>query len=128
MEIMGSMWLAVALATLGGFAFLKWVLKSVSPWVYESKLGDMRYSLPPGDMGWPLIGNMWSFLRAFRSDEPDSFMGSFVSRFGRTGIYKAFMFGNPSVIVTLPETSRRVLNDDDAFKPGWPTSTVELIG
>ncbi|KAK8575519.1 hypothetical protein V6N13_033244 [Hibiscus sabdariffa] len=128
MEIMGSMWLAVALATLGGFAFLKWVLKSVNPWVYESQLGEMRYSLPPGDLGWPLIGNMWSFLRAFRSDDPDSFMGSFVSRFGRTGIYKSFMFGNPSVIVTLPETSRRVLNDDDAFKPGWPTSTVELIG
>ncbi|GMJ14515.1 ENT-KAURENOIC ACID OXYDASE 1, cytochrome P450, family 88, subfamily A, polypeptide 3 [Hibiscus trionum] len=128
MEIVGSMWLGVALATLGGFAFLKWVLKSVNPWVYESRLGDLRYSLPPGDMGWPLIGNMWSFLRAFRSDDPDSFMASFVSRFGRTGIYKAFMFGNPSVIVTLPETSRRVLNDDDAFKPGWPTSTVELIG
>ncbi|TYI23753.1 hypothetical protein ES332_A06G186600v1 [Gossypium tomentosum] len=38
------------------------------------------------------------------------------------------MFGNPSVIVTMPETCKRVLNDDDAFKPGWPTSTVELIG
>ncbi|KAL4366666.1 hypothetical protein GQ457_05G031440 [Hibiscus cannabinus] len=74
----------------------------MNPWVYESKLGDIRYSLPPGDMGWPLIGNMWSFLRAFRSDDPDSFMGSFVSR--------------------------RVLNDDDSLKPGWPTSTVELIG
>ncbi|XP_039060047.1 ent-kaurenoic acid oxidase 1-like [Hibiscus syriacus] len=128
MDIMGSMWLTVALATLGAFSFLKWVLKSLNPWVYESPLGDLRYSLPPGDLGWPVIRNMWSFLRAFRSVEPDSFMGSFVSRFGRTGIYKAFMFGCPSVIVTTPETSRKVLNDDDAFKPGWPTSTTELIG
>lgn len=38
------------------------------------------------------------------------------------------MFGNPSIIVTLPETCKRVLTDDDAFKPGWPVSTVELIG
>lgn len=38
------------------------------------------------------------------------------------------MFGFPSVIVTTPETSKRVLTDDDAFKPGWPVSTVELIG
>lgn len=38
------------------------------------------------------------------------------------------MFGNPSVIVTTPENCRRVLNDDEAFKPGWPTSTMELIG
>lgn len=38
------------------------------------------------------------------------------------------MFGNPSVIVTTPETCRRVLTDDDAFQPGWPKSTMELIG
>lgn len=43
-------------------------------------------------------------------------------------MYKAFMFGNPSIIVTTPETCRRVLTDDDSFKPGWPRSTVELIG
>ncbi|XP_042939613.1 ent-kaurenoic acid oxidase 1-like [Carya illinoinensis] len=49
--------------------------------------------------------------------------------FGRTGMYKAFMFGSPSVIVTTPETCRRVLTvDDDSFKPGWPQSTVQLIG
>ena len=49
-------------------------------------------------------------------------------RFGQTGIYKALMFGNPSVIVTTPETCKRVLTDDDKFKLGWPRSTIELIG
>lgn len=38
------------------------------------------------------------------------------------------MFGNPSIIVTMPETCKRVLTDDDAFQPGWPRATVELIG
>ncbi|CAN0900436.1 Ent-kaurenoic acid oxidase 1 [Linum grandiflorum] len=49
-------------------------------------------------------------------------------RYGGRGVYKALMFGRPSVFVTTPETCRRVLNDDDSFKPGWPTSTVELMG
>lgn len=49
-------------------------------------------------------------------------------RFGRTGMYKTLMFGSPSVIVTTPEACRKVLTDDEAFKPGWPTSTMELIG
>lgn len=120
--------MGVFLAILAGFASVKWVVKKVNWWLYETKLGDKQYSLPPGDLGWPFIGNMWSFLRAFRSTDPDSFIRSFVSRFGKTGIYKAFMFGNPSIIVTMPETCKRVLNDDDAFKPGWPTATVELIG
>lgn len=109
-------------------AGLKWLLRSVNWWLYEAKLGEKRYSLPPGDMGWPFIGVMWSFLRAFKSDDPDSFISSFVTRFGRTGLYKAVMFGNPSIIVTTPETCKRVLTDDEYFKPGWPTSTIELVG
>ncbi|KAL4380837.1 hypothetical protein HN51_004177 [Arachis hypogaea] len=104
------------------------VMKNVNWWLYESKLGEKQYSLPPGDMGWPFIGNMWSFLRAFKSSDPDSFLSAFVSRFGKTGMYKALMFGNPSVIVTTPETCKRVLTDDEKFKPGWPRSTIELVG
>lgn len=38
------------------------------------------------------------------------------------------MFGNPSIIVTTAEACRRVLTDDEAFKPGWPSATVNLIG
>lgn len=38
------------------------------------------------------------------------------------------MFGNPSIIVTTPEACRKVLTDDEAFMPGWPTATVKLIG
>uniref|UniRef100_A0A803MZT9 Ent-kaurenoic acid oxidase n=1 Tax=Chenopodium quinoa TaxID=63459 RepID=A0A803MZT9_CHEQI len=38
------------------------------------------------------------------------------------------MFGSPSIIVTTPDTCRKVLNDDEHFKPGWPLSTEELSG
>lgn len=52
----------------------------------------------------------------------------FEYRFGSGGLYKSFMFGKPSIIVTAPEACRKILFDDDAFEPGWPTSTLELIG
>lgn len=114
---------------LGLVLVLKWVLKSVNLWVYESGLEKKtRESLPPGDMGWPLVGNMWSFLRAFKSTDPEAFMSNIVRRFGPRGIYKSFMFGSPTIIVTTPEACRKILSDDDAFKPGWPTATTELIG
>ncbi|KAI6702948.1 hypothetical protein NL676_012084 [Syzygium grande] len=108
---------------------LAWLLKHANWYLYETRLDEeRRRSLPPGDLGWPFIGNMWSFLRAFKSGDPDSFVSSFINRFGRTGIYKAFMFGSPSVIVTMPEPCRRVLTDDEKFQPGWPVSTLKLIG
>jgi ent-kaurenoic acid monooxygenase len=31
-------------------------------------------------MGWPLVGGMWAFLRAFKSGKPDAFIASFVRR------------------------------------------------
>jgi len=77
---MGSMWV-VLMAIGGGLLVLRSILKNVNWWLYESKLGVKQYSLPPGDMGWPFIGNMWSFLRAFKSKDPDSFISSFVSRY-----------------------------------------------
>ncbi|KAL1535847.1 Ent-kaurenoic acid oxidase 1 [Salvia divinorum] len=79
-------------------------------------------------MGWPFFGNMFSFNKAFNSSNPDSFLSNFVNRFGRTGMYKAYMYGNPSIIVTSPEACRKVLTDDGAFRPGWPTSTLILMG
>ncbi|XP_019168228.1 PREDICTED: ent-kaurenoic acid oxidase 1-like [Ipomoea nil] len=122
-------WVVFLVGVLGLSSFW-WVLGRVNCWYYERvKLGDKkRLSLPPGDLGWPFIGNMWSFLRAFKSSNPDSFISSFVSRYGATGMYKAFMFGSPSIIVTTPDACRRVLSDDEAFQPGWPVSTMELIG
>ncbi|KAI4332919.1 hypothetical protein L6164_017789 [Bauhinia variegata] len=123
---LASLW--IVLPTFAAMLFLNFILKSLNRWLYEFPLGAKRYSLPPGDLGWPFIGNMWAFLGAFKSKNPDSFMSSYVSRFGNSGIYKAMMFGNPSVIVTTPEGMRKVLTDDEKFKPGWPVSTVQLMG
>nr|ALI58395.1 ent-kaurenoic acid oxidase 1 [Scoparia dulcis] len=113
---------------LGFLVIVKWVLRSVNCWCYERVLGDKRYDLPPGDLGWPFIGNMWSFLRAFKSSNPESFTSSLVHRFGQTGLYKVHMFGNPSIIVTTADACRKVLTDDECFKPGWPSATINLIG
>lgn len=49
-------------------------------------------------------------------------------RFDSGGIYKAFMFGSPTIMVTTPETCKQVLMDDEHFVPGWPKATCELIG
>ncbi|XP_020582874.1 ent-kaurenoic acid oxidase-like [Phalaenopsis equestris] len=101
----------------------------VHQWFHERKLDDdLRRRLPPGNLGLPFIGNMWAFLRAFKSGAPDSFIDSFVQRYGRIGIYKSFMFGSPTILVTIPETCKQVLMDNENFVTGWPKAAVELIG
>ncbi|KAL3499856.1 hypothetical protein ACH5RR_038949 [Cinchona calisaya] len=109
-------------------AFLLYnLLRSVNEWIYVSRLGAMKNTLPPGDLGWPLIGNMFSFFRAFKSGNPDSFIGSFTSRFGKAPLYRAYLFGKPCIIATTAETCRKVLTDE-RFGAGWPKSVSDLVG
>ncbi|KAE8055576.1 hypothetical protein FH972_012406 [Carpinus fangiana] len=92
------LWLILALL-LGGSVFAFAFLKRFNEWYYVGRLGKTKYPLPPGDMG-----------------------------YGRTGIYKTYMFGSPSVIVCIPETCRMVLTDDERFKLGYPKATTILTG
>ncbi|XVF52397.1 hypothetical protein PTKIN_Ptkin05aG0015000 [Pterospermum kingtungense] len=85
---------------------------------------QMNSPLPPGDMGWPLIGNMLSFVRAFKSQNPESFINNLKKRYGQTGIYRTNLFWSPSIIVCSPELCRAVLTDDEQFKMGYPLSTL----
>ncbi|WOL05462.1 ent-kaurenoic acid oxidase [Canna indica] len=122
---MEAAWL-VATATMAVvvLAGLRWLHE----WVQEHGLGEKRRHLPPGDMGWPVVGKMFAFLKAFKSGDPDSFVNSFVRRFGGVRIYKTYMFGSPAIMVVNPDACKHVLMDDEHFIPGWPASTRQLMG
>lgn len=79
MTLLGSLWL-ILVAALLGYAFLLGLLRRVNEWYYVSRLqGKLQHPLPPGHLGWPLLGNMPTFLRAFKSN-PDSYIYDLVSR------------------------------------------------
>ncbi|KAK8623680.1 hypothetical protein V6N13_065043 [Hibiscus sabdariffa] len=116
---------AVVAAT---YVILFGFLKKINEWYYVSRSGKKQHPLPPGDMGWPFIGNMWSFLRAFKSQHPDSFTLNLIKRYGPTSIYRTHLFGSPSIIVCSPELCRKVLTDDEHFSLGYPSSAMKLGG
>ncbi|KQK16817.2 hypothetical protein BRADI_1g30807v3, partial [Brachypodium distachyon] len=119
-------WAAAAMAMA---VVVDWAARRAHGWWWTKGIGGGKKGrLPPGDMGWPLVGGMWAFLRAFKSGDPDAFIESFHRRFGRTGMYRAFMFSSPTILVTLPEVCKRVLMDEVTFTNGWPKATVTLIG
>ncbi|XVF52399.1 hypothetical protein PTKIN_Ptkin05aG0015200 [Pterospermum kingtungense] len=119
--------LILAVLIIGTYVFLFGFLKKVNDWLYVRSLGDEKHSLPPGDMGWPIFGNTWSFLKAFKSKDPDTFIYNLVSWYGRTGIYKTYLFGSPSIIVSIPETCRKVLTDDERFRFGDPHERANRV-
>ncbi|GLJ22337.1 hypothetical protein SUGI_0420520 [Cryptomeria japonica] len=121
-------WASTVVVIVCGIYTIYYALRMFNSWWYKPTLKKDSAPLPPGDMGWPFLGNMLSFLRAFKSTNPEAFISSFVSRFRRVGLYKAFMFGKPTILATCPEVCKLILMDDVHFIPGWPKSAVELIG
>jgi len=79
MVSLDSQWFILVAALLGGYAFVFGFLRRLNEWYYVGRLGTLQ-NLPPGDLGWPFLGNMPTFLKAFKSD-PDSFINNLVSRY-----------------------------------------------
>ncbi|XP_060211153.1 beta-amyrin 11-oxidase-like [Lycium barbarum] len=103
------------------------VLKRANGWYYSFKFSSEKCRLPPGDMGWPVVGNMLYFVKCLSAYDLKSFVSYFVTRFGAGGMYRTFMFGKPSVIVTTPELCRKILMDDENFDLGFPKYILELL-
>ncbi|KAK4262478.1 hypothetical protein QN277_028033 [Acacia crassicarpa] len=122
MEIFDAVIVGGALV-LGAYAFVFGFLRRLNDWYYAAG----KSHLPPGDMGWPFLGAMPSFFSSFRSN-PDSFISRLISRHGRTGLYRTYLFGSPTIIVCSADTCRKVLSDEQHFKLGYPTSTIALTG
>ncbi|KAK8998632.1 hypothetical protein V6N11_084019 [Hibiscus sabdariffa] len=71
---------------------------------------------------------MWPFLRAYKSQVPESFLNSLKNRYGETGIYKTSLLWHPCIIVCTPELCRKVLKDDEHFQFGYPYPSLIFGG
>jgi len=79
---MGLSWVWMIVATLlACYIFVKKIVRKSNEWYYDMKLGNKHGLLPPGHMGWPLIGNIIPFIKYFNSGHPDSFINNLVSKF-----------------------------------------------
>ncbi|KAJ0985896.1 hypothetical protein J5N97_004252 [Dioscorea zingiberensis] len=133
MELEGAKGLAIA---IGGVAallpLLFWSLRWFNEWRFVGGLSSRNgpEKLPPGCMGWPLIGEMLDFLWCFKfARKPDDFISKRKSRYGDTGIYRTHLFGHPVIVTCSPEWNKQVLGswtEDGSLSSGWPSS--ELIG
>lgn len=66
--------LAIGILTLYG------ILKRANGWYYAIKFCSKKYNIPPGDMGWPFVGNTLFYFKCSMMGDPGSFLSYFVTR------------------------------------------------
>ncbi|XXG44738.1 hypothetical protein AAC387_Pa02g0011 [Persea americana] len=86
-----------------------------------------RLGLPPGSFGLPLVGETLQLISAYKTENPEPFIDTRVSKYG--SLFTTHVFGEPTVFSTDPQTNRFVLqNEGKLFESSYPSSISNLLG
>uniref|UniRef100_A0A2P2MC92 Cytochrome P450 90A1 n=2 Tax=Rhizophora mucronata TaxID=61149 RepID=A0A2P2MC92_RHIMU len=86
-----------------------------------------RFRIPPGNFGFPLVGETLQLISAYKSENPEPFIDERVRRFGP--IFTSHVLGEPTVFSADPETNRFILqNEGKLFACDYPSSISNLLG
>ncbi|KAH9297116.1 hypothetical protein KI387_028798, partial [Taxus chinensis] len=103
-------------------AFITILLLLMLRWKSQSSV-----KLPPGNFGFPLIGETLQLLRAFRSNTTQQFFDERQKKFG--GVFKTSLVGERTVVLCGPSGNRLVLaNQNKVVESSWPSAFIKLIG
>ncbi|XP_023931220.1 cytochrome P450 26A1-like, partial [Lingula anatina] len=81
-----------------------------------------KLPLPPGSMGWPIIGESLNFI-----SKPTAFYNDRRTKYGR--VYKTHLLGQPTIRVIGAENVQKILtHEDELVTHRWPSSTRTIMG
>ncbi|XP_010091301.2 cytochrome P450 90B1, partial [Morus notabilis] len=85
------------------------------------------FNLPPGDMGWPFLGETIGYLKPYSATTIGQFMEQHISRYGK--IYKSNLFGEPTIVSADAGLNRFILqNEGRLFECSYPRSIGGILG
>ncbi|KAK3008665.1 hypothetical protein RJ639_015046 [Escallonia herrerae] len=84
-------------------------------------------NLPPGNMGWPFIGETLGYLKPYSATSIGEFMEQHISRFGN--VYKSNLFGERTIVSADAGLNRFILqNEGRLFECSYPRSIGGILG
>ncbi|KAK7262849.1 hypothetical protein RJT34_30430 [Clitoria ternatea] len=84
-------------------------------------------NLPPGQMGWPFLGETIGYLKPYPAITIGHFMEKHIARYGT--IYKSNLFGEPAIVSADAGFNRFILqNEGKLFEISYPKSVRGILG
>ncbi|XP_047312829.1 cytochrome P450 90B1 [Impatiens glandulifera] len=105
------------------------LLLSVLMFIFVSKsLGqNPDLNLPPGQSGWPFIGETIGYLKPYTATTIGQFMEEHISRYGK--IFRSNLFGEKTVVSADPGLNKYILqNEGRLFECSYPSSIGGILG
>ncbi|MFS8029566.1 putative cytochrome P450 [Helianthus anomalus] len=113
------MWLIAAAAAL--------VVVSITHWVYRWRNPRCNGNLPPGSMGWPLLGETIQFFAPNPTWDTPPFVKERMKRYG--AIFKTNLVGRPLIVSTDSDLNYMIFQQEGQLFQSWyPDSFTEVFG
>ncbi|XP_058084517.1 cytochrome P450 87A3-like [Magnolia sinica] len=116
-EQMGS--IEVCIVTL----FIIWI----SSWIYKWGNPKCNGKVPPGSMGFPLLGETLSFFSSYTASDVHPFVKTRMERYGP--IFKTCLVGQPLIVSTDQDFNQFIFQQEGRlFQSWWPETFREILG
>ncbi|GLJ40696.1 hypothetical protein SUGI_0840560 [Cryptomeria japonica] len=95
-------------------------------WVFRNRRRG-GLPVPPGSMGWPVLGETLQLISAYKTTNPEPFVDKRRAWYGN--LFKTHLFGKPTIFSTDPEVNKFILqNEGKLFQTSYPSSITNLLG
>ncbi|XP_065870089.1 beta-amyrin 28-monooxygenase-like [Euphorbia lathyris] len=100
---------------------------SISYLIYKHKLNARgTTNLPPGNTGWPLIGESIEFLSTGRKGEPEKFIFDRMKMFS-SKVFKTSLFLEPAAVFCGAAGNKFLFSNENKLVTAWWPSSVDKI-
>ncbi|KAI5655552.1 hypothetical protein M9H77_32739 [Catharanthus roseus] len=103
------------------------IIISISHWVYRWKNPKCKGKLPPGSMGWPLLGETLQFFAPSTSFDVHPFVKERMQRYGP--IFRTSLVGRPVIVSTDSDLNYFIFQQEGQLFQSWyPDTFTEIFG
>ncbi|XP_074304501.1 cytochrome P450 87A3-like [Silene latifolia] len=108
-------------------AFIAVGVVCITHWIYKWYHPKCNGKLPPGTMGWPLIGETLQFFAKNTSFDIPPFVKKRMERYGP--IFRTSLVGRPIIVSTDPELNYLIFQQEgQRFQSWYPDTFTEIFG
>ncbi|GMJ04802.1 cytochrome P450, family 87, subfamily A, polypeptide 2 [Hibiscus trionum] len=103
------------------------LITCIAHWVYYWRNPRCNGKLPPGSMGFPLLGETLQFFTPNTTSDISPFVKERMKRYGP--IFKTSLVGRPVIVSTDPDLNHFVfLQEGQLFQSWYPDTFTEIFG
>ncbi|XP_059623289.1 beta-amyrin 16-alpha-hydroxylase CYP87D16-like [Cornus florida] len=108
-----------------GLSIVTWFIIFITHWLYKWNNPKCNGVLPPGSMGFPLIGETLQLIIPSRSLDLHPFIKTRIQRYGR--VFRTSLAGRPVVVSADPEFNNFIFQQEGNSVEMWYLDTFSKI-